>query len=305
MIKVESLGELECDVYDLETEKTNKFFGNDILVHNSIYINMGPLVNHLFKNNTKDTEKIINFLNKICSTKIENYIDSSFHELAEYLNAYEQKMVMKRECIADRAIWTAKKRYILNVWDSEGVRYSKPKLKIKGLEAIKSSTPKSCRDMIMDTIKIIMSEGEDEVIEYINNAREKFRELEPELISFPRTASDIRKYYSFNKIFIKGTPFHIRGALTFNHFIQKNGLDNKYSLIQNGEKIKYCYLKLPNTVGQNVISFIQEFPKEIVPLKYVDYDMQFEKAYLNPMKVILNVIGWNHEKINTLESFFV
>lgn len=286
----------------LKTEDVDYIIASDT---DSIYINMEPLIKKLFKGELNNTEKIIDFINQICSTKIEEYIDSSFQELADYLNSYEHKMIMKRECIADRAIWTAKKRYILNVWDSEGVRYSKPKLKIKGLEAIKSSTPKSCREMIKDTIEIIMNKSEEEVIEYINNAKKKFKELDPESISFPKTASDIRKYHSFNKIFIKGTPFHVRGALTFNHFVQKNGLNNKYSLIQNGEKIKYCYLKLPNTVGQNVISFIQEFPKEIVPLKYVDYDMQFEKAYLNPMRVILNSIGWNHEKVNTLESFFV
>lgn len=270
----------------------------------SIYINMEPLVNKVFKEIPK-TSKIIDFLNKASETKIEPYIDKSFRELADYLNAYEQKMVMKRECIADRAIWTAKKRYILNVWDSEGVRYHEPKLKIKGIEAIKSSTPKPCRDMIMDTIKIIMSKDEDAVIEYIKLAKDKFKKYEPELISFPRTVSNVRKFYSNSTIFVKGTPFHVRGALMFNHYIKKKGFDNKYSFIQNGEKIKYCYLKLPNTINSNVISFIQEFPKEIVPIKYVDYDMQFEKGYLNPMKAILNVIGWNTEKVITLDSFFV
>ena len=79
----------------------------------------------------------------------------------------------------------------------------------------------------------------------------------------------------------------------------------KYSLINNGEKIKFCYLKKPNTLQENVISFIQDFPKELGLDKYVDYDLQFEKSFLEPLKIILESIGWSAEKTTNLESFFV
>jgi len=224
--------------------------------------------------------------------------------LADYVNAYEQKMFMKRECIAERGIWTAKKRYILSVWDSEGVRYEEPKLKIKGIEAIKSSTPAPCRKMLKDSFKILMNGTEDDIINFIDNCRLEFRTLSPESISFPRSASDVTKYQSSSDIYIKGTPIHVRGALLFNHYIKSNKLTNKYSLIQNGEKIKFIYLKKPNIIHENVISFIQDFPKELNLDRYIDYDLQFEKAFLEPLKIILDSIGWNVEKTVSLESFF-
>ncbi len=220
------------------------------------------------------------------------------------MNAYDQKMFMKRECIAERGIWTAKKRYILSVWDSEGVRYEEPKLKIKGIEAIKSSTPAPCRKMLKDSFKILMSGTEDEVIDFIENARKQFRKLTPEQIAFPRSASDVNKYRGSDTIYLKGTPIHVRGALLFNHLIKDKNLTNKYSLIQNGEKIKFIYLKKPNIIQENVISFIQEFPKELNLDRYIDHDLQFEKAFLEPLKIILDSIGWKVEKTANLDSFF-
>ena len=220
-----------------------------------------------------------------------------------YHTLQEQKMFMKRENIADRGIWTAKKRYILNVWDSEGVRYEEPKLKMMGIEAVKSSTPAPCREMIKSALKIMMSGTEDDVIKFIDNARKKFKSLPPEEIAFPRTVSDVKKYKAASTIYAKGTPIHARGALLFNHYIKEKKLTNKYSLIQNGEKIKFCYLKKPNIIHENIISFIQDFPRELGLDKYVDYDLQFDKSFLEPLKIILDAIGWNVEKTVNLELF--
>jgi DNA polymerase elongation subunit (family B) len=270
----------------------------------SIYLNMGPLVETIFKGREKTTESIVSFLDKVCKVELEKYIEGCYQELADYVNAYDQKMQMKRENIADRGIWTAKKRYILNVWDSEGVRYEEPKLKMMGIEAVKSSTPAPCRKMIKDALKLMMSGTEDQVIEFINNCREEFKKLPPEQISFPRSASDVQKYSSSSNIYAPKTPIHVRGALLFNHFIKQNKLTNKYSLIQNGEKIKFVYLKKPNIIHENVISFIQEFPKELNLDKYIDYELQFEKAFLEPLKIILDSIGWSVEKTVNLDSFF-
>ena len=186
----------------------------------SIYLNLGPLVEVIYKEREKTTESVVGFLNKICEVEFEKYIESSYETLARYVNAYDQKMIMKRENIADRGIWTAKKRYILNVWDSEGVRYSEPKLKIMGIEAVKSSTPAPCRKAIKDALKVMMSGTEDEMIDFIDQFRKKFRSLPPEEISFPRTVSDVVKYKGRNAIYEKGTPIHARGSLLFNHHIK-------------------------------------------------------------------------------------
>jgi DNA polymerase elongation subunit (family B) len=207
-------------------------------------------------------------------------------------------MQMKRENIADRGIWTAKKRYILNVWDNEGVRYDEPKLKMMGIEAVKSSTPSPCRKMIKDALKLMMSGTEEDVIKFISDSRDKFKELPPEEIAFPRTASDIRKYESSSNIYAKGTPIHCRGA-------KEKKLTNKYSLINNGEKIKFLYLKKPNIIHENIISFISDFPRELGLDKYIDYDLQFEKSFVDPLKAILDAIGWKTEQKVGLEDFFV
>ena len=285
----------------LKTEDVDYVIASDT---DSIYLNLGPLVQTIFKGREENDQRIVSFLNKVCEVEFEKYISDSYQTLASYVNAYDQKMFMKRENIADRGIWTAKKRYILNVWDSEGVRYEEPKLKMMGIEAVKSSTPAPCRKMIKDALKLMMNGTEEDVIDFIDKSRKEFKSLPPEDISFPRTVSDVKKYYSYTTIYVKGTPIHCRGALLFNYYVNKKKLTNKYSLIQNGEKIKFCYLKKPNIIQENVISFIQDFPKELDLEKYVDYDLQFEKSFVEPLKAILDAIGWNVEKTVNLELFF-
>ena len=285
----------------LKTEEVDYVIASDT---DSIYLNMGPLVTKFFGNRTDDKNAIVSILDKICQDKLEPFIESSYQQLAEYVSAYEQKMQMKRENIAERGIWTAKKRYILNVWNSEGVQYNEPKLKMMGIEAVKSSTPAPCRQMIKDGLKLMMNGTEDDVIDFIEECRVKFRSLPPEEIAFPRTASDIRKYHSSSDIYTKGTPIHCRGALLFNHYVKQKKLTNKYSLISNGEKIKFLYLKKPNIIQENIISFIQDFPRELGLDKYIDYDLQFEKSFVEPLKSILDAIGWSVEKTVNLESFF-
>jgi len=285
----------------LQTEDTDYVIASDT---DSIYLNLGPLVDKFFGSKSSDKTAIVSILDKICQEKLEPFIESSYQKLADYVSAYEQKMQMKRENIAERGIWTAKKRYILNVWNSEGVQYTEPKLKMMGIEAVKSSTPAPCRKMIKDALKLMMNGTEEDVIEFIDKSRKEFKQLPPEQISFPRSASDVAKYKGSSEIYIKGTPIHVRGALLFNHYIKEKKLTNKYSLIQNGEKIKFCYLKKPNTIHENVISFIQDFPKELNLDKYIDYDLQFEKSFVEPLKAILDAIGWSVEKTINLELFF-
>ena len=285
----------------LQTKKKDYVIASDT---DSIYINFGPVVSQFLSSKSGDKAAVVTLLNKVCEEKLEPFIEKSYQELATYVNAYSQKMQMKRENIADRGIWTAKKRYILNVWDSEGVRYEEPKLKIMGIEAVKSSTPAPCRTMIKDALKLMMNGTEDDVIKFIDESRQQFNKLPPEDIAFPRSVSDVKKHKSHSTIYGKGSPIHVRGALLYNHYIKEYGLQNKYSEINNGEKIKFIYLKKANPIRENVISFISEFPREIGIDKYIDYELQFNKAFLEPLKTILDAIGWNVEKTVNLELFF-
>jgi DNA polymerase elongation subunit (family B) len=285
----------------LSTEEVDYVIASDT---DSIYLNLGPLVSKFFANKSSDKAAIVSILDKICQEKLEPFIESSYQELANYVSAYEQKMSMKRENIADKGIWTAKKRYILNVWDSEGVRYAQPKLKMMGIEAVKSSTPAPCRSKIKEALNVIMNADEDAAQKFIADFREHFKELPIEDISFPRGCNNLNKWSNPATVYTKGTPIHVRGALLYNFHIKKNKLTHKYPLIQDGEKIKFVYLKTPNKINENVISYFQTFPTELGLDRQVDYDLQFEKSFLDPLKVIMDAIGWKPEKIATLEFLF-
>ena len=283
----------------LKTEGTDYVIASDT---DSIYLNLGPLVDMV---GLTDSPRIVDVLNQFCQEKIEPFIDESYEEFSEYLNCYEKTMVMARECIAERGIWTAKKRYILNVWDNEGVRYEEPKLKMMGIEAVKSSTPAPCRTYIKECLNLIMTGTESDVIAYIEEKRKEHLSLPVEQIAFPRSANNINKFMSASSLWIKGTPLHIRGCILFNHLLKKTGMGNKYNNIQDGEKVKYVYLRVPNHASCDVVSFISELPKEYELNKYVDYDKMYQKGFIDPLKSILDTIGWKTEEQNTLESFFL
>jgi DNA polymerase elongation subunit (family B) len=272
----------------------------------SLYIRFDGIVDSVFGEDQSDTVKIVNFLDKVAQQKIEPFIDNSYQELANVMNAYDQKMFMAREVIADKGIWTAKKRYILNVYDNEGVRYAEPKLKMMGIETVKSSTPAVCRDALKKAINVIMTGDEQSAQDYIAGFRKEFSSLPFEDVAFPRSISDLNKYRVAGKDLTipKGTPIHVRGGLLYNHLLKQHGLEKRYERVKDGEKIKFCYLKEPNPARQNVLSIISTLPKEFGLNDYIDYDIQFDKAFLEPLKVILNAVGWSPEKQSTLEDFF-
>ena len=272
----------------------------------SIYICLDDLVTTVYGDKDVGQERVVDFLDKACKEKLEPFIDKSYQELAEYTNAYEQKMFMKRENIAARGIWTAKKRYILNVWDSEGVRYNQPKLKMMGIEAVKSSTPMPCRKAIKDALNIMMTGEQDELIKFIDGFKKEFYSLPPEDIAFPRSVNGLRKFKSDTDVYSKGCPLHVRGSLLYNFYVSQKKLENKYPLIQEGEKIKYIYMKVGRTnyTGENVLSFLNTFPRELGLEECIDHKISFKKSFLDPLQIITNVIGWDTEKKSSLEFLF-
>ena len=282
----------------LGTDGTDYVIASDT---DSLYVAFDTFIN---KVGLTDTEKAIEFMDKVCNGKLQDVIDNCYDNMADYVNAFQQKMVMKREVLADVGIWTAKKRYILNVHNSEGVQYEEPKLKIMGIEAVKSSTPETCRNALKDAFKLIMNGTEDQVIEFIEIFKSKFKTLPPEEVSFPRSVKGLAKYKDSASVYRKSTPLHVKGSLIYNMMLEKNRLTKKYPIIQEGEKIKYTYLKEPNPTGDSSIAMLNELPKEFKLETYIDYDRQFEKAFLDPMKVLLQTIGWQHEKKANIMDFF-
>jgi len=273
----------------------------------SVYINMEKIVEFYYNGNIpSDKWEVIDLINVLYRKKIAPYVEKVCDELKDYLNAYEQRLIMKREVIADRGIWTGKKHYILNVYMNEGVKNAKPKIKIVGLEAVKSSTPAVCRSKIKDAINIMLNGTNDEIIEFIDAFRKEFNKLPAEAIASPRGINGLAKFRgkTQNEMFASGTPIHVRGAILYNAKLNELKLTGKYPTIKEGEKIKYLYIKQPNHFQTHVISFGNVLPDEFDLKKYIDYDTQFEKAFLDPVKDILDNMGWQVEHISSLVDFF-
>jgi hypothetical protein len=283
----------------LKTEGVDYIVASDT---DSIYVRFKELIDKVQPSNPVD------FLDKVASEKLEPFITECYEELAKYLYVYEQKMEMAREVIADKGIWTAKKRYILNVHDSEGVRYKEPELKVMGIESVKSSTPHACRERIKDSLKVIVTEDESSANKFIQDFRKEFMSLPVEAMAFPRSVNGIKKWGDKSSVFKKGTPMHIKGALIYNHLLKKHKLTHKYPLIMDGEKLKFILLKTPNIVQSNVIAFMGELPREFDLHEQIDYDKQFSKSFVDPIELIMECIDWQVDRSygtqRTLESLF-
>ena len=274
----------------------------------SVYLRLGNLV-HMVCKEGKTKAEIVDFLDKASREIILPFIEKQYDELSKTMNAYENKMVMDRECIADKAVWTAKKRYMMRVHDSEGVRYETPKTKIMGIETTRSSTPQVVRDSLKEAINLILTEDENTIIDFIDDFREKFNDFTPEEIAFPRGVNGMTKYNDRASIYKKSTPIAVKGSLIYNHYIKTLGLTDKYRGIVDGDKIKFLHLIKPNPLGgvagqDQVVAFPNSLPKEFELDKFIDYETHFEKSFLEPLKNILEKIGWNHEHVVTLEGLF-
>jgi DNA polymerase elongation subunit (family B) len=288
----------------LKTNGTDYVIASDT---DSIYLRLNELVTKVYGAPDKlalPPAKVIEFMDRVCEDKIQPFIDKSYLDLATYVKAFAQKMQMKREGLSDKGIWTAKKRYILNVYNNEGVQYAEPHMKVMGLEMVKSSTPSAIREKMKATIKLIVTTDEETVQKFIEDFRNEFSQLPPEEISFPRSVNGLSTYSDSSQIYTKGTPIHVKGALLYNYLLKKHDLTKKYQVIQEGEKLKFTYLRQPNPINDTVISYPSRLPTEFRLDNYVDYDVQFQKAYLDPIKIILDCIDWKPEKTNSLESFF-
>ena len=291
-------------------EYLNKVLGTDDVDYiiyidtDSIYVNFGPLVQEVFGTVDIDRKKGEEFLDRVCQTKIEQVIEDGYEKLASMLGCYRNAMVMKREKITDRGIFVAKKRYILNTLNSEGVHYEKPKVSVTGLESVRSSTPEVCREKLKECFEVIMNTDEGTTQKFIQDFRDEFKTLDPVAIAKTSGTDNIQKYTDKNTLYRKGCPMHVRGAIMYNHFLKEKGLDKKFETIQSGDKVKFLYLKTPNPIRENVISVPGLLPKQLGLNEYIDYELQFDKVFLSPIQSILDAVGWSAEKVNTIEDFF-
>ena len=288
-------------------KRLNKIFETDNETYciycdtDSVYICLEPAIQKFCPG--LSVEKTIGIMDKLCEDKIRDVINGACKDLQNYIGAFTHNISFKREVLADKGIWTAKKRYILNVHNSEGVQFAEPKIKVMGLEMVKSSTPAIIRDKLKQTVKVILSGNKSSLHTFVRDFRKEFNEMPVEDIAFPRGVNGL-KQYSGSPIYAKGTPIHVRGALLHNHHLKRLGLTKLYQNITEGERIKFVYLRMPNPFQEDVIAFTQELPKEFGLHKFIDYDKMFEKVFLDALQIILDPIGWTAEEQSTLEDFF-
>jgi DNA polymerase elongation subunit (family B) len=264
----------------------------------SIYVTFEKLIPE-----GSDEIEAVKLIDNFCERYIQPYMDKCYDELAGMMNAYQQKMQMKRETIANKGIWRGKKMYILNAWNVEGVQYDKPKLKISGIEAVRSSTPHACRENIKKALEIIMNEDEEKLQKFVEDFRSRFLTLPFEDVAFPRGIKNMWKYKDAANIYKSGTPIQVKGALLFNNLLIKHKLKNIMPIV-DGDKVRFAYLKTPNPIHDTVIAVPEELPKEFQLDKYIDRGTQFDKSFLEPLRSMTEVIGWEVEKTSTLEGFF-
>lgn len=300
--EITDLGVLEQDVYDIEVDEYHRFVANGVLVHNSAYFTIDAIVEK-YKDRIPP-EKLVDFLDKFIETKIQPEINNTFVDLADYMNCFQNKMGAKREAIAQSGIWTGKKKYALHVWDLEGVRYEKPKVKVTGIETQKSSTPEVVRDALLEALEILLGGSQEQLRTHVSDFKEKFNQMSIEEIAFPRGVNNVEKYTGSDGMPVKGCPGHVKAAIAFNRLLNKVN-DPTLQPIGSGSKIKFVALMEPNPLQSNSFAFEDNLPKSMeIVKKYVDYDQQFETAFINPLKSLATAVGWSLEDVSCLDDFF-
>jgi len=268
----------------------------------AFYLRMEDLVAASMKKDRTVLDEI-NFMDQVCEKAVQPLIGKTYDELAAYMNSYKQSMSMKREVLADVGIFVRKKGYALSVWDSEGVRYKEPKLKVKGLELVRSSTPKIVRESLKKAVKLILYTDEKSLQKYVGDFRKQFNASTVDEIAFPRGVKGMTEYAG-SPVYKPKTPIHVRASLLSNHHAKRLGIEHKYEAIRDGDKIKFVYLRMPNPFREDVIAFNKEIPAEFKLDKYVDYDEMFEKTFLNAVNTVATPLGWKAEESASLEDFF-
>ena len=316
--KIEDLGIQELDVYDIEVEDNHNFFGNDILLHNSAYYTIEPFVEEFLKKNPDASlSETVDFCDKFETSVVQPKIQENIDEFCYYLNAMDKsKCGGKREIIADRFILLKKKKYLCRLRANEATVFpdDAPKIKAMGVELIKSSTPKFSIEHMSEALPILFDGTQKDLREWFEKCKTEFKNAPISDIVANMTVNcvdyDLRKNLAI--------PINSRASLIYNEFIKKHNLEGSFNLIHAGDKIKYIYLKTPNTLGETIVnstgrSIKKTYPNVIAFIDYnfiqyikdyIDYDTQFEKTLIKPLEFMANAINFTvKEKAMDLFDF--
>lgn len=261
----------------------------------SIYVKLAPVVGDM------SVAAAVDHLDRYCENDLQRVIDAAFQTIGNHFNTQDNVLAMKREAIAEYGVWTAKKRYLLWVHDNEGVRYNPPKLKMTGIEAVRSSTPKYAREVIKKALEYFIQGHQQEFYTLIDTAEEGFMSRPFEDIASPRSVNGLDTYDPGEGDFLPATPIHVKGAITYNRHLEKTNLVQKYPKIRNSEKIRFCYLKPQNPLRTTVIAAPNALPPEWKLERYLDRQLQFEKSVLSPLEHIVREAGWPIRPMVTLD----
>lgn len=260
----------------------------------SNYICIERLVKQLWPDET-DHHKMVDNIDQWIKDEYQPKTNEWAQLLCNTMNGFEQRMVWEREVIASAAVWRAKKMYAMAVYDSEGIKYEKPKIKFKGLEARKSTTPEWCRERLVKCYEKILLGTEEEVQTLISGYKEEYMKLSVDDIAKASGVSDIEKCVASDGSFISGAHFAAKACVGYNRLVEKNE-DLGLPMIESGDKVQMVLLKPGNPFGQNYFAYPEFFPEELGLGKWVDYQAAFEKSFIDPIQSILDVVGWSHKR---------
>lgn len=298
---VHDLGVQEEWVYDIEVENNHNFFGNDILVHNSVYYHIEPFMEmYMAKNPGMNIDHYVDWADGFEKKVIQPTIERTIEDFAHELNAYNKgKIGAEREIIADAAVFTAKKKYYARVRDSEGTRFPEdsPYIKVMGLEIVKSSTPLWSQKYLKQAIPHILDKDENDLRDWVSTIKGEFIKAPLTDISSVSGVKTVK--YNPNDLDKNGRPKSInigtKAAQACNEYIEENNLQSKYSFIQSGDKTKRLFLVEPNKFHSNIVAYTTDsFVHELDGL--VDYDTQFQKNFLKPLELMVEPMNYDLEK---------
>lgn len=265
----------------------------------SAAVDMTDLVYKFHKRDDPFEDKL-NTITKLCDKHFAKMLDDRFIQFAGHLNSMKNRIVMKREKIAS-AILVAKKNYVVNVYDNEGVRYATPKLSVTGLESVKASTPKFFRKKLEEGYKLCFDDDEEKIHKFVLSVHEELYNLHIDDLAGNTTVNNITLFQDGLGGYRTGTPGHVRAAIAYNNLVSAS---DQYQKINNGDKVKIIQLKEPNPVKSKSICWIDKFPDDLIDPKYIDREKDYQKFFIKPFTRVLDVLSWHTEYQPNLDDLF-
>ena len=303
VLEVEDLGPWNDFVYDLEVEDDKHcYYANNILVHNSQFINITPMVEDFASRNNienvkdvssfskeqldKLVEELDDFINNDVNVYIKNLINSECHTTQGHNLHYS------REYVAAQGMFFKKKNYITHIIKQDDKHVDK--FKYCGVSCKKTEIPAGMKSFLKNIFEDTCTKNWKEVDyrKYIDTVFSEFLKTNYEDIGMYKTYNTEKASIGFMES-EKGAGAHARAANIYNQLLSDLHIAEKYEKIKPGDQLRYCYVNDTNPYGVNIIAFRENIPEEFKSIFTINYDLMFEKIFLSSLKGYIGVMKFN------------